>query len=568
MTPACIPRRAGLRPVWPVMLLVAFVTTAGGAGSPPYFEEVASRVGLSFVHENGAAGQYYMPELLGAGVALFDYDGDGDLDVYLVQGGPLDGRRGAERPTHRLFRNDLDPAKGPASLRFTDVTAPSGTGHTSYGMGVAVGDYDNDGHEDLYVTAFGSNVLYRNNGDGTFTDVTAEAGVDDDRWSTAAAFVDYDRDGDLDLFVANYLDFTTAANRQCFDPAGARDYCSPTAYAPAPDRLFRNDGNGRFTDVSGAAGILKAFGAGLGVAIGDYDGDGWPDIYVANDATPNQLWINRRDGTFSDEGPLSGAALSAAGTAEGSMGVASGDYDGDGDEDLFITHIIGETFVLYRNDGRGNFDDVRGPAGLAQPTAPFTGFGTDWFDYDADGWLDLFVANGAVNRLERLRGNPNPFHMTNQLFRNLGSGRFREVTGAAGPAFELSEVSRAAAFGDLDNDGTVDIVVTNNGGPARLLLNRAGTAHNWLQLRLEPRDRRRTIVGSRVGIAVPGLPVQWRRLRTDGSYLAANDPRIHVGLGSHGGRVEVTVEWLGGGRERWIVDRPNQFVTLRQGDGL
>ena len=254
----------------------------------------------------------------------------------------------------------------------------------------------------------------------------------DDRWSTAAAFVDYDRDGDLDLFVANYLDFSMTANKQCFDPGGSRDYCGPRSYRPVPDRLFRNEGGGRFTDVTEAAGITKADGAGLGVATGDYNGDGWLDLYVANDATPNQLWMNQKNGTFVDEGPLAGVALNAAGVPEGSMGIAAGDYDHDGDEDLFVTNIIGETFALYTNDGRAGFEDTRVQSGLAQPTAAFTGFGTGWIDYDNDGWLDLFVANGAVNIVEGLRGDPVPYRMRNQLFRNLGTGKFIETSGQAG----------------------------------------------------------------------------------------------------------------------------------------
>ena len=395
------------------------------------FEEVASQVGLTFTH----SGRRDRPVLRAGGDgrrgALIDYDGDGDLDVYLLQNQSLDPSRPATPgATHRLFRNELVERK---ALGFTDVTAASGLGGVTYGMGVATGDYDNDGDTDLYVTALGPNTLYRNNGNGTFSDVTAAAGVDDPRWSTAATFVDYDRDGDLDLFVANYLDFSVTANKQCFDPAGTRDYCGPRSYRPVPDRLFRNDGGGRFTDVSETAGITKADGAGLGVSTGDYNGDGWLDLYVANDATPNQLWINQKDGTFLDEGPLAGVALNAAGNPEGSMGVASGDYDRDGDEDLFVTNIIAETFALYTNDGHGGFDDTRVAAGIAQATAAFTGFGTDWIDYDNDGWLDLFVANGAVNIIEAQRGQPMPFRMRNQLFRNLGNGKLSRRHSRAAP---------------------------------------------------------------------------------------------------------------------------------------
>jgi enediyne biosynthesis protein E4 len=553
---------------WVVLLVGAAVVSSANArsiSSGLLFVEVAAAVGLDFLHRNGATGQYYMPELIGAGAALFDYDDDGDLDVFLLQGQPFGVEVAADREhTHRLFRNELIPT---GQLRFTDVTARAGVGLAAYGMGAAVADYDNDGDVDLYVTAFGSNTLYRNNGNGTFTDVTAEAGVDDPRWSTSASFVDFDLDGHLDLFVANYLDFSIASQRECFDSTGARDYCGPRSFQPAPDRLFHNEGNGRFTDATERAGLTRADGNGLGVVAGDYNGDGWPDIYVANDATPNQLWINQHNGTFVDEGPLSGAAFNAAGNPEGSMGVASGDYDADGDEDLFVTNIIGETFVLYTNDGSAGFEDARVRAGVAQPTAGFTGFGTDWFDYDNDGWLDLFMANGAVNVLERLRGQPNPYHMKNLLFRNLGTGRLEDVSAQAGPAFELSEVSRAAAFGDVDNDGDTDIVVTTNNGPARLLRNQAGSDTPWLQVRLDAGAANRFGIGAWVALERAGGPTLWRRVKTDGSYLAASDSRIQLGLDGAPAPATLVVSWPGGETERWPIKEVNRLLTLRRGSG-
>ncbi|PYR91920.1 MAG: RNA-binding protein, partial [Acidobacteria bacterium] len=541
----------------------------------PLFIESAESTGLKFTHVNGASGQYYMAEQMGAGVALFDYDNDGDLDVFLVQGGPLDGTNMSRTsgPSCRLFRNDLTVGSdGRRSLHFTDVTERAGLALRTYGMGVAVADYDGDGNLDLFVTGFGPDTLFRNNGDGTFTDVTAQAGVSDALWSTSAAFIDYDRDGDLDLFVANYLDFNLASNKVCHDAVGTRDYCSPRAYHPVPDKLYRNDGNGRFTDVTDASGISKADGAGLGVTTGDYNGDGWPDLYVANDATPNQLWINHRDGTFVDEGLLSGSALNAAGNPEGSMGIASGDFDLDGDEDLFVTNIIGETFALYVNDGKGNFEDARVKAGLASPTAAFTGFGTDWFDYDNDGWPDLFIANGAVNIIAAERGQPSPFRMRNQLFHNaLGSDLsvrnraagsdpsrlvtyFKETSAEGGPAFERAEIGRGAAFGDIDNDGDVDIVVTNNGGPVRLLLNQSqesGTRNHWLSVRAEDGPKNRFGFGTWIGVERMGQPTLWRRVRTDGSYLSASDTRVHFGLGATPGVTAIVVQWPDGTRERW-----------------
>jgi hypothetical protein len=552
-----------------LVLGAAGFSPQGGEPRRPYFIESASSSGLDFTHVNGATGHYYMAEQMGAGVALIDFDNDGDLDVFLVQGGTLESAgkpNAAGRTTSRLFRNDLETAGGKRTLQFTDVTARAGLGWGEYGMGTAVGDYDNDGDLDLFLTSFGPEALFRNNGDGTFTDVTADAGVSDPLWSTSATFFDYDRDGHLDLFVANYLDFTLADNKICADSVGARDYCSPRAYRPVPDRLYRNEGNGRFTNVTETAGIVKADGAGLGVTAGDYNGDGWLDVYVANDATPNQLWINRHDGTFVDEGLISGSAVNAAGNPEGSMGIASGDLDNDGDEDLFVTNIIGETFVLYQNDGRGSFEDARARWDLARPTAAFTGFGTDWIDYDNDGWLDLFVTNGAVNVIEALRGQPNPFRMKNQLFRNTGAGRFVETSAAAGPAFERAEVGRGAAFGDIDNDGDTDIVVTNNDGPVSLLLNDAAAGNHWLQVRLEQPARNRLGFGARIGVERAGKPALWRRLKTDGSYLSASDARAHFGLGGEAAVSAVVVQWPDGVVERWTGLATDRLVTLRRGE--
>ena len=544
-----------------ITIAVAFVALLHPrAAEQPAFVESAAATGLVFTHVNGASGQYYMPEVMGAGAALFDYDDDGDLDVFLVQGGPIGGAApDSTWPTSRLFRNDRPG--------FTDVTDRAGLGLRAYGMGAAVGDYDNDADLDLFVTSFGPDVLYRNNGDGTFTDVTTAAGVSDPLWSTSAAFVDYDRDGDLDLFVANYLDFTVAGNKLCHDSVGARDYCTPRAYRPVPDRLYRNEGNGRFVNVTEASGISKADGAGLGVAVGDYNADGWLDVYVANDATPNQLWINRRDGTFTDEGLLSGAALSGTGNPEGSMGIASGDYDADGDEDLFVTNIIGETFVLYENDGRANFEDARVRTGVARSTAAYTGFGTDWFDYDNDGWLDLFIANGAVNIIEQQRGQPVPYRMKNQLLKNRGTRSFEEVSAAAGPAFAHADVSRGAAFGDIDNDGDVDVVVTANNGPVRLLVNQAARKNHWLQVRLQQPSGNRFGLGARAGIERAGKAPLWRRMKTDGSYLSASDARVHFGLGDGDKIAALIVEWPDGHRERWTDVAVGRLTTYRRGGG-
>ncbi len=559
----------------------SYTRLAGGGSNrylsaqAPLFVDASSSTGLTFTHVSGATGQYYMAEQMGAGVALFDYDDDGDLDVFFVQGGPTFAEATAGRPlarttgpSSRLFRNDLTVAKdGKRTLHFTDVTERAGLALRTYGMGAAVGDYDGDGHLDLFVTGFESAALFHNNGNGTFSDVTMAAGIRESLWSTSAAFVDYDRDGRLDLFVARYLDFTLASNKICHDAVGARDYCSPRAYKPVPDVLYRNEGGGRFSNATEAAGISKAYGAGLGVVTGDYNADGWPDLYVANDATPNQLWINRQNGTFTDDGLLSGAAVNAAGNPEGSMGIASGDFDSDGDEDLFVTNIVGETFALYVNDGHGNFEDARVRAGLAAPTAAYTGFGTDWFDYDNDGALDLFIANGAVNVIEAQRGQPRPFRMKNQLFRNIGQGRFGETGAAAGPAFSRSDVGRGAAFGDIDNDGDVDVVATNNGGPAMLLLNQyveAGGKNHWVEIALRQPDGNRFAFGAWIGIERQGRPTLWRRVRTDGSYLSASDARVHFGLGASPAIGAVVIQWPDGRRERRTGVASDAVVTLRK----
>jgi len=542
----------------------------------PLFREVAEEVGLKFRHFAGATGEYHMPEIMGAGVALFDYDNDGDLDVYMVQGTMLDPAQDPRqakfppplnwKPGNRLFRNLLSET---GKLEFVDITEKAGVGHVGYGMGVAVGDYDNDGFQDLYVTNFGHNVLYHNNGDGTFTDVTMHAGVDDPRWSTSAAWVDYDRDGRLDLFVANYLDFTVKGNKRCYASTGERDYCTPKMYQPVPARLFHNRGDGTFEDVTEATRIGAAIGPGLGVVCADFNGDGWPDIYVANDGAAAHLWINQRNGAFKESSLLSGTAYNAEGAPQAGMGVAAGDFDNDGDEDIFKTNLTNEGCNLYVNDGHGNFYDASVEFGLFGPTFPYTGFGTEWFDYDNDGHLDLFIANGAVNRIESLRGSRYPFNQNNQLFRNEGDGRkFREMTGVAGPALALSEVSRGAAFGDINNDGAIDIVVANNNGPARLLLNQSDSlSHNhWLLVRLEAANGNRFAIGAKIEICLRGRRFL-RRAHTDGSYLSANDVRVHFGLGDDAKIEKLIVHWPDGRREDWERIQADRIVTIRQGTG-
>lgn len=551
----------------------------------PLFRDVTDEAGLKFHHFTGATGEYFMPEIMGAGGALFDYDGDGDLDIFLVQGNLLDEKKkmsdasfppGADwKPGHRLYRNEIIPS---GKLRFTDVTERAGVGHTGYGMGAAAADIDNDGDIDLYVTHFGSNVLYRNNGDGTFTDVTREAGVDDERWSTSASFFDYDRDGDLDLYVANYVDFTLRGNKRCYSPTGEIDYCTPAAYRPLPDRLFRNDGKGKFTDVTAASGIGSAAGPGLGVIAADFNGDGWVDVYVANDGAANLLWLNGgnggnegngANGKFEEAALISGAAYGADGMARAGMGITAGDFDGDGDEDVLITNLTREGSTLYRNDGSKGFYDATIEMGLSQPSFLSTGFGVKWFDYDHDGRLDLAAANGAVTRVAALAGERYPFHQRNQLFHNEGvKAGFREVTREAGPAFEASEVSRGLATGDIDNDGDIDLLITNNNGPARLLLNATDQARRSLMVKLEGVKDNREGIGAVVTVRRKGQTPMIRRAHRDGSYLSASDSRVHFGLGEAAAAIEaIVVAWPSGEREIWTRLPAGREITLRQGTG-
>ncbi|MBI3491522.1 MAG: CRTAC1 family protein [Acidobacteria bacterium] len=550
-------------------------TVRPDARDEEWFVDRAAAAGIDFTHFNGMSGRFYQPEIMGPGVALFDYDNDGDLDIYLVQGGLLGPGPPLLPPpkgplTDRLYRNDLVVhPDGTRTLHFTDVTEQSGLKTTGYGMGVAVGDFDNDGWVDLYRTAFGRNQLFHNNGDGTFTDVTDRSGTADPGWSVSASFVDFDRDGWLDLYVGNYLDISADERIHCYTRTGRKDYCGPRSYKALPDRLYRNRRDGTFVDVTAEAGVAREYGPALGVVAADFNGDGWPDIYVANDGEPNLLWINQQNGRFRNTALLAGAALNGLGSAQGSMGVDAGDFDNDGDEDLFVTNLVGETNTLYVNDGSGVFEDRTARAGLAVPSLPYTGFGTAWFDFDNDGWLDLLVANGAVRIREALARatDPFPLHERNQLFRNLGTGRFEEVTAQAGAVFELSEVSRGAAFGDVDNDGDIDVLVTNNNGPARLLINHVGQRCHWLGLRLVGGPGPRDMLGARVGAFRNQGPPLWRRARADGSYGSANDPRVLVGLGDVAAVPRVRVVWRSGRVEDWTDIAVDRWITLKEGSG-
>jgi hypothetical protein len=556
----------------PILLIIGRAIRVTSSGAEPLFRDVSMAIGLDFQHDPAATGQYLMPEIMGAGCALFDYDGDGDLDLFLVQGmepegmkqppkGRLASRQGPARRGHRLYRNELVPS---GKLSLTDVSERAGINRESYGMGVAAGDIDGDGDQDLVVTGYGPDLLFRNNGNGTFTESGQEAGIADRRWSTSAAFLDYDRDGDLDLYVTNYVDYTVAGNKRCTSATGEIDYCTPAAYRPVPDLLYRNDGRGRFTDVTIESKIGSVAGPGLGVTAADFDGDGWTDIYVANDGAANLLWINQRNGTFIENGLLAGAAYAMSGIPRAGMGATAGDFDNDGDQDILVTNLTREGFTLFRNNGRGLFDDSSDQVGLSQASFRSTGFGVSWIDYDNDGWLDLFAANGAVTMVERLKGRHYPYHQPNQLFHNEAEGRIlREIPARDEPMLQVSEVSRGAAFGDIDNDGDVDILLSNNRGPARVLLNQAAGARHWLGVRLRSATGNRDGIGAVVTVRLAGARSLTRYVHTDGSYLSASDPRLCFGLGANGTAESLTVRWPDG-REQ-VIDRPPQdrLLTIR-----
>ncbi len=539
------------------LALAVLAACDGGTDAPePWFEEVALARGLAFEHESGFDGEsYLMPEIMGGGAALFDMDGDGDLDAYLVQSGTIGAPQGVQ-PPNRLFENDGTGA-------FRDVTDASGAGHRGYGMGVACGDVDGDADVDLYVTNLGPDALLANDGSGRFDDVTAASGTGNLGWGTSAAFFDMDRDGALDLYVCNYLAWEPTNELPCKNPMGTADYCSPLTYeSPAIDVLYRNRGDGTFEDVTRKAGVEKV-GTGLGVGCADFDDDGDTDVFVANDGMPNFLWSNGGDGTFEDVALLAGCAVDRDGTPKAGMGVAIADVDDDGDADLFVCNLARESDSFYRNDG-GRFRDRTPAAGLASTSKPFTRFGLGLVDFDCDGWLDLFLANGRVAR-KATAYTDDPYAEPNLVFRGSPGPRFEEVLPRGGTARELAFTSRAAAFGDVDDDGAIDVLVVNRDGPAHLLRNLARGERRWLSLQLVERggaDALGALVQARVG----GRTVT-RTLRTAFSYLASSEPRVHLGLGDAEAAEDVVVTWLDGERESFGDLAANARHVLRRGTG-
>ena len=507
------------------------------------FVDVTTAAGINFRHINGAEGAYHLPETLGAGGAFFDADNDGDLDIYLVNSGYWKDSLSTDEAGSVLYRNNGDST-------FANITTTAGVGNRgNYGQGAACADYDNDGDVDLYVTNFGVNVLYQNNGDGTFTDATAHAGVGDPAWSSSACFLDYNRDGHLDLFVVNYLVYSVDVPYRPCGEDGVQTYCHPSLYEGAPDTLYRNNGDGTFTDVSHEAGVGDIgdlfHGKGLGVVSADFNNDGTPDLYVANDDTRNDFFYNNGDGTFSEISLLAGCAYSFNGVAQAGMGVTTDDYNGDGWLDIFVTNLSYETNALYRNNGDGTFTDVIYEAHLGKESYLFVGFGTGFLDADNDGWRDIFIANGHI--IDNIEDTHDilTYRQRDQIFRNQGDATFQEVSASAGDYFQNAAVSRGALFGDYDNDGDVDMLVTQSNGPVTLLRNETGTQHNWVRIKTVGVVSSRDGIGTRVTLTAGGHP-QVQEISRGASYLSSQDGRLHFGLGTHATVDRLEVRWQSG----------------------
>lgn len=533
---------------------------AATLAAQPWFSEEAAPRGITFTHDSGHTDRYLFPECVCGGAALLDVDGDGDLDAYLIQGGPVPTGGAAPRAAqpNRLYLNDGGGV-------FTDHTDASGdAADGGYGMGVTCGDYDNDGDVDIYVTNYGRNSLLRNDGSGVFTDVTLDAGVGDEAWGSSSAFFDYDADGDLDLFVVNYVNWSLKTEITCYATNGEPDYCSPKNYhAPAMDVLYRNEGDGTFTDVTRDAGLDISFGNGLGIVCGDFNDDGHIDAFIANDGMPDQLWENQGDGTFRDIGLEAGVAIDNHGLAKAGMGTDAVDIDDDDDLDLLVVNLANETDSFYRNEG-GFFLDDTALIGLGTKSRPMTRFGVAFIDFDHDGLLDLFQANGRVMKQGRLYTD-DPYAEPNLLMQGTATGRFQEVLPKGGTSESLLFAGRGAAFGDVDNDGDVDILIVNKDGPAHLLINTADKQGEALQVRAVDatgRDAYGAIVRLRVGDRTLR-----REIRAAYSYCSSNDPRAHVGLGEHDEATDVTVQWPDGEVESFGTLEAGRLHTLRQGGG-
>ena len=563
-------RRDFLRSLSRSAAVFPFSQLAARAGLPVQFVNIARESGLrTRTIFGGEKKNRYLLETTGCGVAFYDYDNDGWLDLFFVNGTRFDEKfaKGAE-PSNRLYKNNRDGT-------FTDVTAKAGLLRTGWGQGVCIGDYDNDGNDDLFITYWGENVLYRNNGDGTFTDVSAKAGITtgggkQNRWNTGCAFVDYDRDGLLDLFVSNYIDFDLKTvpvpeGGTCLYK-GLKVACGPPGLQGAKNYLFHNNGDGTFTDVSVKSGIRDSAAVyGLGVLTADFDNDGWPDIYVANDSSAAALYRNNRDGTFTDIAAEAGVAFSPDGKPQAGMGVSAADFDGNGLLDIVKTNFAGDTASLYRNLGNGNFEDVTLQAGLGRNTR-FLGWGAGFLDFDNDGWPDILLCNGHVYPEIGETANESGYRQRKVLYRNLGNGKFEDVSLDAGPGILEAAPGRGMAFGDFDNDGDVDVVVNCVNDVPQLLRCDSTTGNNWLKVKTVGVKSNRSGIGARVICKLENGRTLIDEVRSGGSYLSQSDLRVHFGLGKSA-RVDLEIRWPSGQVDRISGVTPNRVLRVVEGGG-
>jgi hypothetical protein len=556
----------GLAVALTVFLLAALglAPDRGGAAapvSPVTFRDVTQQAGLHFVHNNGAFGKKFLPETLGPGVAFIDYDNDGWPDIFLVNGTDWPGHA-QKRTTPKLYHNNHDGT-------FTDVTHKAGLDIEMYGLGVAVGDYDNDGFDDLFVTALGQSRLFHNNGNGTFTDVTQKAGLAGPReLSTSAAWVDYDKDGRLDLVVGNYVQWTREGDLYCTLDGKNKSYCTPESYKGTSARLWHNRGDGTFEDVTQKAGIGEPTSKTMGIAVLDYDKDGWPDLLFSNDTQPNKLYRNNGNGTFSEKGVIAGIAFSEDGVARAGMGVDAADYDHSGYPSVMITNFSNQMLSLYHNEGKGLFVDEAPQSAIGRATLLTLGFGCFFFDYDLDGWPDIFIANGHIDpEIEKVQANVK-YAMPPHLFRNLGKGKFEEVTSLMGAAFNAPRVGRGAAYADVNNDGRLDLLLATNGGPAYLFRNEAqpGTANRSLRLKLAGTKSNRDGIGAVARVAIGG-DTQTQMLRSGSSYLSSSELVLTFGLAQHDKADAIELRWPSGQIDRLANVAAGQTVTVTEGKG-
>ena len=549
----------------PLVAVAAALLTARAknppAASQPHFVDITRSAGIHFIHNNGAFGKKYLPETMGSGVAFIDYNNSGWQSILLINGEDWPGHPVHHGPTTmELWRNN-------GNGTFTNVTRQAHLNVPMYGMGVAIGDYNNDGCDDIFVTAVGQNHLFRNNCNGTFTDVTKQAGLwGPDEFSTSAAWVDYDRDGKLDLVVANYVKWSPKTDLYCTIDGKNKSYCTPEEYKGESLRLWHNNGNGTFTDVTKKAGLWDPTAKSLGITIADFNNDGWPDIAVSNDTEPNKLYINNRNGTFTEQGVPSGIAFSGDGVARGGMGIDAADYDHSGHPSLIITNFSNQMLALYHNEGNGLFVDEAPHSEIGRASLLTLGFGCFWLDYNLDGWLDLFAANGHID--PDINSIQKQVHYAEPplLFRNLGNGKFADVTSQMGAAFNLPRVARGAAYGDVNNDGAPDILISTNSGPAALFLNEGETNHS-LRIKLVGVKSNRDGIGAVADVRAGGM-TQSEMLRSGSSYLSSSELVLTFGLGPDKKADSVEIDWPSGQRDRMTNVAADQIITVKEGAGI